>query len=340
MTSLSGYANLTLYASMAAFALAMIGFASYLAALAPRRHAESATTDKVLVKAGAAAKSSTDTEEIGPADSSDEGADDVSGAAVDDVSDASPESAKAQRFGSLAMTLSLLGTLLLTGSVILRGLAVHRWPLGNMFEFAIFASALTMIIFHALAMRRDLRWLGVFIVTPVLLVLGMASTVWYSEAGQLVPALRSYWLIIHVTVATISVALFTISAVLSSLYLLQLRAESTGRPTWMSRLPGADALERSAYGLNVVSFPLWTFTVIAGAIWARQAWGAYWNWDPKEVWSFIIWVVYAAYLHARATSGMSRAQANYVALAGFACILVNYGIVNVYFVSQHSYSGL
>jgi ABC-type transport system involved in cytochrome c biogenesis permease subunit len=99
-------------------------------------------------------------------------------------------------------------------------------------------------------------------------------------------------------------------------------------------------LDRTAYGINVVAFPLWTFTLIAGAIWAEQAWGHYWNWDPKEVWTFVIWVVYAAYLHARATTGWSARSANYLALAGYGAILVNYMVVNVFFVGQHSYSGM
>jgi cytochrome c-type biogenesis protein CcsB len=108
----------------------------------------------------------------------------------------------------------------------------------------------------------------------------------------------------------------------------------------MNSLPTAAALERLGYGLHIIAFPLWSFTLIAGAIWARQAWGSYWNWDPKEVWTFVIWVVYAAYLHARATSGWSRRSASLIALAGYGCVLVNYGVVNVFFVGQHSYSGL
>lgn len=108
----------------------------------------------------------------------------------------------------------------------------------------------------------------------------------------------------------------------------------------MEGLPSAAALDRTAYGLHIVAFPLWTFTLIAGAIWAEQAWGAYWQWDPKEVWTFVIWVVYAAYLHARATANWSTRSANYLALAGYGCILVNYMVVNVYFVGRHSYSGM
>ncbi|HXR67791.1 MAG TPA: cytochrome c biogenesis protein CcsA, partial [Dermatophilaceae bacterium] len=104
--------------------------------------------------------------------------------------------------------------------------------------------------------------------------------------------------------------------------------------------PPARSLDRTAYEITAVAFPLWTFTLIAGAIWAEQAWGHYWNWDPKEVWTFVIWVVYAAYLHARATTGWSPRSANYLALAGYGAILVNYMVVNVFFVGQHSYSGM
>jgi cytochrome c-type biogenesis protein CcsB len=156
------------------------------------------------------------------------------------------------------------------------------------------------------------------------------------------PSLKSFWLAIHVTVATLAVAVFTIGFSLGVMYLVQDRLESaTDRPrSFMSRLPDARALERLTYAAHIVAFPLWTFTVIAGAIWARQAWGSYWNWDPKEVWSFVIWVVYAAYLHARATTGWKRQNAVWIALAGYGCIILNFAVVNVFFVGQHSYSGL
>jgi cytochrome c-type biogenesis protein CcsB len=176
----------------------------------------------------------------------------------------------------------------------------------------------------------------------VLLNLGLAITVWYTDASELMPSLRSVWLAIHVTVATLSVAVFTIGFSLGVMYLIQDRLETaTDRPrSFMSRLPDARALERLTYGVHIVAFPMWTFTVIAGAIWARQAWGSYWNWDPKEVWSFVIWVVYAAYLHARATTGWKRQNAVWIALVGYGCIILNFAVVNVFFVGQHSYSGL
>jgi cytochrome c-type biogenesis protein CcsB len=148
-------------------------------------------------------------------------------------------------------------------------------------------------------------------------------------------------------VATFSVALFTIAFSVTILHLVKTWLESQDpgdmsriRTTVNTALPPARSLDRTAYGIHVVAFPLWTFTLIAGAIWAEQAWGHYWNWDPKEVWTFVIWVVYAAYLHARATTGWSARSANYLALAGYGAILVNYMVVNVFFVGQHSYSGM
>jgi cytochrome c-type biogenesis protein CcsB len=252
--------------------------------------------------------------------------------------DSVPQRARAA--AGIGGTTTWLGGLLLLLAVVLRGLSVHRWPLGNMFEFAVMGSMFTVLAFCVWSTRRDLRWLGLFVTAPVLLVLGMAVTVWYTEAAELLPSLRSYWLVIHVTVATLAVAVFTIACAATCAYLLRDTFERAGKVTLLDRFPAAPSIERLAYGLHIVAFPLWTFTVIAGAIWARQAWGSYWNWDPKEVWTFVIWVVYAAYLHARATSGVSRQVVSCVALAGYACIVINYAVVNVFFVSQHSYSGL
>ena len=197
-------------------------------------------------------------------------------------------------------------------------------------------------------MPARLRWLGVFVTALVLLILGPALTV-YTEAGQLMPSLRSYWLVVHVSIAIIATAIFAIGAALSALYLVQESSErrqaaqarlSGWRQTLLAALPPSRTLDRMAYGLHVVAFPLWTFTVIAGAVWAEKAWGRYWGWDPKEVWSFIIWVVYAAYLHARATTGMKVRTATWIAIAGFLCIAMNSFVVNKFMSGMHSYSGM
>jgi cytochrome c-type biogenesis protein CcsB len=318
--TLAQYANLSLYSAMAVFTIAMVCWALYLAGMVPSRDT-AAVREAELVGAGGAPV----------------GAAPASGAiAADD--DSVPQ--RARTAAGIGGTTTWLGGLLLLAAVVLRGLSVHRWPLGNMFEFAVMGSMFTVLAFCLWSTRRDLRWLGVFVTAPVLLVLGMAVTVWYTEAAELLPSLRSYWLVIHVTVATLAVAVFTIACALTCAYLLRDTLQRAGRASLLDRFPPAPAMERLAYGLHIVAFPLWTFTVIAGAIWARQAWGSYWNWDPKEVWSFVIWVVYAAYLHARATTGWKRQNAVWIALVGYGCIIMNFAVVNVFFVGQHSYSGL
>lgn len=303
--TVASYANISIYSAMAVLAVAMILYAVYLAGMVPAR------------------------------------VDARSGSPADDV--ATPQHAR--KMGGVAGTLTWLGGLLLLLAAVLRGASVNRAPLGNMHEFALVASMFTILLFCVWSLKRDLRWLGVFVVTPVLLVLGMAITAWYTEAAELLPSLKSYWLVIHVVVATFSIALFILGAVITVLYLLADRRQARGvpegaRPSLLDKMPNAQALERMAYGTHIIAFPLWTFTLIAGAIWARQAWGSYWNWDPKETWTFVIWVVYAAYLHARATTTVSRRTANLVAVAGFVCIILNYVVVNQFLVGMHSYSGL
>ena len=319
---LAQYANLSLYSAMGVFTVAMVCYALYLAGLVPHRGEAVVREEQLVAAAGSPAPQPPEEGMPAGRHSADE------------------PPLRARKAAGVAGTMTWLGGFLLVVSAVLRGVSVHRWPLGNMFEFAVVGCMFTVLAFSLWSTRRDLRWLGMFVVTPVLLVLGLAMTVWYTEAAELLPSLKSYWLAIHVTVATLSVAVFTLGAAATAIYLAKDAFQRAGRASLLDRFPETPAIERLAYGLHIVAFPLWTFTLIAGAIWARQAWGAYWNWDPKEVWTFVIWVVYAAYLHARATSGWSRQSAAYIALAGYAGIIVNYAVVNVFFVSQHSYSGL
>jgi len=323
-TALAGYSNLALYSAMAVYTIAMLVFAAHLAALGPVNVARTPRgRDRALVRAGGTGASQD---------------------AVDDDPDegAGVPSVRARRMAGVGLSLSWLGTLLLGASIVTRGLSVMRPPWGNMFEFACvgaFAAALTYCV---LARRNSWQWLGLFVIGPVLLTLGLALRAFYTDAAELMPALKSVWLVIHVTVATLSVGVFTIAFSVGIIYLLKARREQSAPPmrTFMETLPSAARLERTAYGLNMVGFILWTFTLVAGAIWAQKAWGSYWTWDPKEVWTFVVWVVYAAYMHARATAGWEPRKAMAIALAGYACILVNFLVVNVYFVGQHSYSGL
>jgi len=247
----------------------------------------------------------------------------------------------------IAVSLTWLAFLLHLAGVVTRGISAGRAPWGNMYEFSVAGAVVVTGTFLVVLQRRDIRYLGTFVVGPVLLTLGLAITVLYTPSAQLVPALQSYWLLIHVSVAFIASALFTLGFSTSVLQLVQHRREDARaagreprRGRFMEALPSSADLERSAYRLHVVAFPLWTFTVIAGAIWAEHAWGRYWNWDPKEVWSFVIWVVYAGYLHARSTRGWDGRRAAWFAIAGYGCVLFNFLVVNVFFVGFHSYSGV
>jgi cytochrome c-type biogenesis protein CcsB len=253
-----------------------------------------------------------------------------------------------RRAGNIGMSLTWLGTLLLGLGILFRGLSAGRVPIGNMYEFSLAAGFAVSLTYCLMSISRDLRWLGLFISIPVLLDLGLALTVLYTESAQLVPALNSYWLAIHVSAAVVCIGAFTMGAALSGLYLVAQAAEdrvATGKEPGRSsafaqRIPSADRLDLMSYRIHAFMFPIWTFAVIAGAIWAEAAWGRYWGWDPKETWAFITWVIYAAYLHARATAGWRGKKAAYVALAGYATILFNYFVVNIFVQGLHSYSGL
>ncbi|MFZ0160456.1 MAG: c-type cytochrome biogenesis protein CcsB, partial [Kineosporiaceae bacterium] len=255
------------------------------------------------------------------------------------------EAGRASKAGGIAIALTWLALGLHLAGVIARGASVHRPPWGNMFEFATSGSVVVTAVFLAVASRRDIRYLGTFVIGPVLLTLGLAVTVLYAEAAQLVPALRSFWLLIHVSIAFIASALYTLAFSTTVLQLVQGRREQARaagrvprRGRFMDALPGSADLERSAYRLHIAAFPLWGFTLIAGAIWAEGAWGRYWNWDPKETWTFVIWVVYAAHLHARATRGWDGRRAAYIALFGYGCLLANFLVVNFFAVGKHTYA--
>ncbi|MFN8074921.1 MAG: c-type cytochrome biogenesis protein CcsB [Kineosporiaceae bacterium] len=260
---------------------------------------------------------------------------------------ASPLPAGHSRAAGIAVSLTWLAFLLHLGGVVARAASAQRVPWGNMYEFSVSGSLVVTGVFLALLTRRDLRYLGTFVTGPVLLTLGLAVTVLYTRSAQLMPALRSYWLVIHVSVAFIASALLTLGFCTTVLQEVQARREAAraqGRPpargAFMDRLPGSEELERSGYRMHMVAFPLWTFSVIAGAIWAEAAWGRYWGWDPKEVWSFVIWMVYAAYLHARLTRGWDGSRAAAIVYVGYGCLLFNFLVVNIFFVGKHSYSGL
>ncbi len=248
---------------------------------------------------------------------------------------------KADKAARIATALMLLAFILLFVGVIARGLSNGHVPWGNMYEFSI-TGALAFTGAYLAALRKyDLRWLGLFISLAALLTLGTAITLLYRDSAPLVPALKSTWLVIHVVAAIISGGVFLLSNVIAGAYLyLDARERGVGRPAWATRLPALEVLDQLSYRLVAFVFPLWTFSVIAGAIWAESAWGRYWGWDPKETWAFITWVAYAAYLHARVTVGWKGRRAAWLCLFAGSTFLFNYVYVNVWGTGKHTYSGL
>lgn len=252
-----------------------------------------------------------------------------------------------RRAAGIGLSTFYAGTALLLGGIITRGLAAGRVPWANMYEFTLMSVFIASVVFLLIQRRSDVRFLGAFLAGLAVVFLLLALKVLYLDPASVQPALQSYWLIVHVSIATSAVGLSTVAAVTSGLQLLKDRTEVKGTPpraAWLRRLvgslPSPALLERLAYRINAIGFVMWTFTLVTGAIWAEESWGRYWNWDPKEVWTFVTWVIYAAYLHARATRGWEGRRAAWFSIAGFASIIINYWIINQFADSLHSYSGL
>ena len=248
---------------------------------------------------------------------------------------------RTDRVGRLASAFMVLGFLLLLPGVIFRGISANRVPWGNMYEFSI-TGALAFSAAYLFALKKyKLRWLGLPVSLSVLLTLGTAVTLLYRPSAPLMPALKSPWLVIHVSAAIISGGVFLLANCIAATYLILDRYEQKGlRPVWAEKLPSLEALDNLSYRLVALVFPLWTFAVIAGAIWAESAWGRYWGWDPKETWAFITWVAYAAYLHARVTVGWRGRKAAWLCLFAGSTFLFNYIYINVWGTGRHTYSGL
>lgn len=250
-----------------------------------------------------------------------------------------------ERVGRGGLAVVYLGTALLLACLVLRGLATLRVPWGNMYEF-INLTCLCGLIAGAIVLRRpQYRPLWVFLLLPVLILLTVSGRWLYTNAAPVMPALQSYWLPIHVSVVSLGSGVFLVAGIASILFLL--RTSRLGEPEaqgalarLVARFPDAQTLDRIAYRTTIFAFPVFGFGVIFGAIWAEEAWGRYWGWDPKETVSFVAWVIYAAYLHARSTAGWRDRRAAWINVAGFVAMVFNLFFVNLVTVGLHSYAGV
>ncbi len=250
---------------------------------------------------------------------------------------------RSPRFARVGVALATIGFLLGVLGVVTRSIAAGgHVPWSNMYEFALTGTTIIVGVFLVVNVWQRIAYLGTYITGFVLLALVLATVNFYVGPTPLPPALQSAWLVVHVFVAILGTSFFALGAGLSVAQLLQMRREA-GRLTglrFLQTLPAAEALENLAYRITVIGFVFWTFTLIFGAIWAERAWGRYWGWDTKEVWTFIVWVIFAGYIHARATRGWRGAPSAWLAIVGFAAVIFNFTVVNLVFHGLHAYSGL
>lgn len=264
------------------------------------------------------------------------------------IVDDAPQRPFDERVGRAGLAVLYLGIGLLLACIVLRGLATVRVPWGNMYEF-INLTCFCGLVAGAVVLRRpQYRPLWVFLLLPVLILLTVSGRWLYTNAAPVMPALQSYWLPIHVSVVSLGSGVFLVAGIASILFLL--RTSRLGDPDQegadgtlarvVRRFPDAQTLDRIAYRTTIFAFPVFGFGVIFGAIWAEQAWGRYWGWDPKETVSFVAWVVYAAYLHARSTAGWRDRKAAWINVVGFVAMVFNLFFVNLVTVGLHSYAGV
>jgi cytochrome c-type biogenesis protein CcsB len=250
-------------------------------------------------------------------------------------------SRRVEQFGRIGVALTVLGFLLSLFGVVMRALAAQRAPWGNMFEFTITAMVFVVGVYLILVWRAGIRWLGLPVTLLAAVGSGLAVTVFYVAVAPLVPALHSVWFLIHIVAAAISGAAFNVGGLMSILYLIKKRAEERDTVRgYLGRVPESRKIDLIAYRFNAFAFPLWTFTVVAGAIWAEYAWGRYWGWDPKETWALVTWVIYACYLHARSTAGWRGTKAAVIAIIGLASFWFNFVGINLLVSGLHSYAGI
>ncbi|MDI5975827.1 c-type cytochrome biogenesis protein CcsB, partial [Amycolatopsis magusensis] len=249
---------------------------------------------------------------------------------------------RAERIGRMGVALTVLGALLHLAALVLRGVATQRVPWGNMYEYIMAVCLIAVVTWLVVLRKSDIRHLSAFVLLPVVILMFVGGTMLYAVAAPVQPALQSYWLVIHVSAAILSSGVFLVPGVASVFYLIRARHEKN--PAKFARfgpkLPALEVLDRVAYRTTVFAFPVFTFGVLCGAVWAEAAWGRFWGWDPKETVAFIAWVIYAAYLHSRATAGWRGNRAAWINVVGFSATVFNLFFVNLVTTGLHSYAGV
>ncbi|GAA4658871.1 MULTISPECIES: c-type cytochrome biogenesis protein CcsB [Amycolatopsis] len=317
--TLSQYSDWSYTTATAIYVLALVFFLIEQSFGAKGRRAAERTKTRQLVGAGAP----------------------VSGTTADVPEPPAPRG-RAERIGRMGASLTVLGVLLHFAALLLRGLATHRVPWGNMYEYIMAVTFIAVVTWLWAIRKFPVRHLSGFMLLPIVILMFIGGTMLYTVAAPVVPALQSYWLVIHVSAAATSSGIFLVPGVASVLYLVRNAYDRNPRrfARFGPKLPAADVLDRVAYRTTVFAFPLFTFGVLCGAVWAESAWGRFWGWDPKETTAFVAWVVYAAYLHSRATAGWRGTRAAVINTLGFAVTVFNLFFVNLVTTGLHSYAGV
>ncbi len=251
-----------------------------------------------------------------------------------------------QGIGRLATWILWAVFVLQTGAIILRWVESYQQgighaPLSNLYESLIFFAWAIALIYIWIEIKTGSKTIGVFAMPFAFLAMAYAS---FSpdintRIQPLLPALQSNWLIAHVITCFLGYAAFAVSCSLSIMYLIKkpLAGKKNDRPGLLSYFPGIPVLDDLIYQMIMVGFLLLTVGIATGSIWAHSAWGTYWSWDPKETWSLITWLVYAALLHARMIKGWHGNRIAWFSIIGFACVLFTYFGVNFILSGLHSY---
>ncbi|MCR6689201.1 c-type cytochrome biogenesis protein CcsB [Cellulomonas sp.] len=341
--------TLLVWAAATAFTLALVAYAVDLARLADNaQRLPQAVPEREPVAVGASVAQAS-----GP-----RAADSAVAGSSDEVAPG-----RSPRAEGIARSTTYLGIVLLAAAIVLRGVAAGRWPTANMYEFTLVGVLVATTVLAVVQRRRVIAFLGVVVMGIGVSALVLALESFFVKADAVRPALQNYWLVLHVGVAITATGVFTVAFAAAALQVLR-ESRETGRSRlsrrwaradgvrqafaglavtgprfrWLEQVPGSRRLEALSFRLNAVAFVLWTLTLIGGAIWAEDAWGRYWNWDPKEVGTFIAWVLYAAYLHARTTRGWTGRRAAYLVFVGYAAVIANFTVVNLVVDGLHSYA--
>jgi len=238
---------------------------------------------------------------------------------------------------NLILVFAVGGFALHTATIIARYAVAGHLPITSLHEASSFFAWCIVLIFFFLEYRYRVDLLGPFTM-PVVFVLMLSSSILPREIKPLSPVLQSYWLGIHTFLAFLGDAAFATAFGVGIMYLIQehhLKSKHLGG--LFQRLPNLQILDEINYKLITLGFPLLTLAIITGALWAESAWGSYWRWDPKEVWSLITWFIYALVLHARLTAGWRGRKAAMLSIVGFISVIFTFFGVNLLLKGLHAF---